>query len=187
MEKSYTSYSDDELIVLLSKSGREAERAFTVLYNRYSSRIHAYCYRIIEDSTYAEDMFQETFIRFFQTAKSGRAISNVPGFMITIARNLCLNYKRDKKDALVLTDIDFFTDTSQSYEQKELLDLIARSLELLSFEYREIFVLREYDGLSYEEIAEVTGTTVTNAKTRAFRAKQKVKEILQPYLKDLCQ
>ena len=98
MEKSYTSYSDDELIVLLSKSGREAERAFTVLYNRYSSRIHAYCYRIIEDSTYAEDMFQETFIRFFQTAKSGRAISNVPGFMITIARNLCLNYKRDKNE-----------------------------------------------------------------------------------------
>ncbi|MBI3258157.1 MAG: RNA polymerase sigma factor [Ignavibacteriae bacterium] len=76
---------------------------------------------------------------------------------------------------------------SQSYEQKELLDLIARSLELLSFEYREIFILREYDGLSYEEIAEVTGTTVTNAKTRAFRAKQKVKEILQPYLKDLCE
>jgi len=185
MEKLYTSYSDEELIALLSKAGREAERAFTALYNRYSSRIHAYCYRIIEDSAYAEDMFQETFIRFYQTAQSGRAITNVPGFMITIARNLCLNYKRDKKDALVLNDFDFFTDTSQNYEQKELLDLIARSLELLSFEYREIFILREYDGLSYEEIAEITGTTVTNAKTRAFRAKQKVKEILSPYLKDI--
>jgi RNA polymerase sigma-70 factor (ECF subfamily) len=187
MEKLYATYSDEQLVALLSKAGREAERSFTVLYNRYASRIHAYCFRIIEDSTYAEDMFQETFIRFYQTAQSGRTISNVAGFMITIARNLCLNYKRDKKDALVLSDIDFYTDTSQNYEQKELLDLIARSLELLSFEYREIFILREYDGLSYEEIAEVTGTTVTNAKTRAFRAKQKVKEILQPYLKDLCE
>ncbi|MBI3258158.1 MAG: hypothetical protein HYZ54_01565 [Ignavibacteriae bacterium] len=87
MGKSYTSYTDDELIVLLSKSGREAERAFTVLYNRYASRIHAYCYRIIEDSAYAEDMFQETFIRFFQTARSGRVISNVPEAKVMNKKN----------------------------------------------------------------------------------------------------
>jgi RNA polymerase sigma-70 factor (ECF subfamily) len=57
-------------------------------------------------------------------------------------------------------------------------------MELLEFEYKEAFILREYDGLPYNEIAEITGTTITNAKSRVFRAKQKIKEILQPYLQE---
>lgn len=184
MAKIDTSFTDEQLTALLS--GKDAERAFTLLYDRYSSRIHAYCYRIVEDSAHAEDIFQETFIRFFQNAKAGREMRNVPGFLITIARNLCLNHKRDRKVTVAIDDYHFPTSESKNYEQKELLDLIARSLELLDYDHREAFVLREYDGLSYEEVAEIIGTTVTNAKSRAFRAKQKIKAILQPYLKDLC-
>lgn len=113
-------------------------------------------------------------------------MSNVPGFLITIARNLCLNHKRNRKVTVAIDDFHFPTSESKNYEQKELLDLIARSLELLDYDHREAFVLREYDGLSYEEVAAIVGTSVTNAKSRAFRAKQKIKAILQPYLKDLC-
>ena len=74
---------------------------------------------------------------------------------------------------------------SQNYEQKELLDLITHSLELVDDDFREAFVLREYSGLSYKEIAEVTNITLANAKSRVFRAKQQIKTILKPYLKDL--
>jgi RNA polymerase sigma-70 factor (ECF subfamily) len=63
--------------------------------------------------------------------------------------------------------------------------MITRSLDLLDDEYREAFILREYSGLSYKELAEVTGISVANAKSRVFRAKERIKHILKPVLKDL--
>ena len=71
------------------------------------------------------------------------------------------------------------------YEQRELLQLIQASLELLPEDYREAFVLREYNGLSYNEIAEVIGESLDVVKVRIFRAKKKLRDILAPYLADL--
>jgi RNA polymerase sigma-70 factor (ECF subfamily) len=74
-----------------------------------------------------------------------------------------------------------------SHEKKELLSLVTTALELLPEDYRESFVLREYDGLSYQEIADLTQTSLATVKIRIFRAKQKIREILAPYLSDLSQ
>jgi RNA polymerase sigma-70 factor (ECF subfamily) len=71
------------------------------------------------------------------------------------------------------------------YEQKELLDILGRALDLLPDDYREAFVLREYNGLSYNEIAETVGISLDIVKIRIFRAKKKLREILAPYLVDL--
>jgi RNA polymerase sigma-70 factor (ECF subfamily) len=71
------------------------------------------------------------------------------------------------------------------YEQQELLQLIQASLELLPEDYREAFVLREYNGLTYQEISEVIGQSIDVVKVRIFRAKKKLRDILAPYLKDL--
>lgn len=180
-----TSYSDQELVTNLSGSKDEAEKAFKELYDRYSSMVHAYCLRVLSDEEQAEDIFQEVFIKFYQNVKSDAAKTNIPGFLITIARNLCLNYKRDKRTMVPIENLEFMFPESQNYEQKELLDLITHSLELVDDDFREAFVLREYSGLSYKEIAEVTNITLANAKSRVFRAKQQIKTILKPYLKDL--
>ena len=122
----------------------------------------------------------------FQKAQSDREVTNAAGLLVTIARNLCLNHKRRRKDTVPIEDIEPYYGTSPDYEKQELLDMITRSLDLLDHDYREAFVLREYAGYSFGDIAEITGTTTSNAKSRAFRAKQKIKEILLPYLKDLC-
>ena len=66
-----------------------------------------------------------------------------------------------------------------------MLDIVVRSLDLLEDIYREAFVLREFEGLHYDEIAKVTNTTVTNAKSRVFRAHKQLIKVLDPYLKDL--
>lgn len=184
MKQNYKTYSDRELVFLLRHNEREAEGAFTELYNRYSSQVHAYCYRVLNNPDVAEDIFQETFIRFYQNVKDNHKDLNVPGFLITIARNLCLNYKRDKKIGVPVEEARnlFYQD---NYDSKELLDLITRALDLLDEDYREVFILKEYAGMSYNEIAEILNITPVNAKTKAFRAKQKIKEILTPYLKDL--
>jgi RNA polymerase sigma-70 factor (ECF subfamily) len=178
------SYSDAELTAMLPGEKSKSEAAFTELYNRYSSMVHAYCFRVLNDNDQAEDVFQDTFIKFYQTLQQSPNSTNIPGFLITIARNQCLNIKRDKRSTVSLDDLEIFDEKRLSFESEELLNLITTALELLDFEYKEAFVMREYDGLSYNEIAEISGLTVTNAKSRVFRAKQKIKEILAPYIKE---
>ena len=185
MSNLYKKHTDVELVNLFNEESRIAEAAFTELYNRHSSMIHAYCVKVLDDRDAAEDVFQETFIRFFKNVKENPKVMNVPGFLITIARNLCLNQKRDKKQTVSVDDYEYVVKDYQNYEKKELLDLINRTLELLDDDLREAFVLREYSGMQYNEIAEATATSLVNAKSRVFRAKQKIRTILQPYLQDL--
>ena len=184
MNSNIEQYSDERLFAMLRGPKANSEAAFGELYNRYSPRIKAYCLRVVGNMEQAEDLFQETFLRFYKSAQVDRKMTNVPGFLLRIARNLCLNYKRDKRDTTTLENFHFST-KPHSHERAELLDLIATALELLEFEYREAFVLREYDGLSYKEISAIVGDSVSAVKTRVFRAKQKIRNILSPYLEDL--
>lgn len=184
MSKNLGKLSDSELVALLNKSKKESEPAFAEIYTRYSQRIYAYCLRITGSTEDTNDIFQDTFYKFFNSVKKGSKVENLPGFLLTIARNLCLNHKRNKKINFELEDYHLFSNDS-GYEKKELLDLIASSLDLLEFKQREAFVLRQYQGMKYKEIAEVTGENITTVKNRVWRAKEKIKEILQPYLQDM--
>ena len=171
---------------IAGKSHAEAEAAFTEIYNRYARRIHAYCYRILSNAEDAEDAFQETFLRFPRTVQSGGVMTNVSGLIFTIARNLCINMKKkNTRWASDPVEHDTLSDRDEKYEKKELLELIKTALELINADYREAFVLREYNGLSYREIAALLDITVSTAKIRVFRAKEKIREVLEPYLKDI--
>ncbi len=116
-------------------------------------------------------------------------MTNVAAYLLRIARNTCLNTMRAAPQQMQQSAqiIKEFHGASVPYslENKELLQLISMALELLPENYREAFVLREYDGLSYSEIAEIVDTSPTNVKMRVFRAKQRIRGILAPYLKDL--
>jgi len=111
---------------------------------------------------------------------------NIGGYIITIARNLCLNYKRDRKQLESFEDYMNLSqnDTQESMDNKEQLELIQSALDKLPIEYREAFVLRQYQGYSYQEIADITGDTDSTVKNRVWRAKEKIKSLLAPYLKD---
>lgn len=179
--------SDAELFSLLKNEDETAKKAFTILYSRYASRVYAYCRRFLGNKEEAQDVFQETFIRFYQSAKQDREMTNLPAFLLTISRNLCVNAKRKEKSMVDFESVIFpdNNETTNLNDKKELLELIKRALELLPDEYKEMFILREYDGLSYQEIADVTGNSIATVKIRIFRAKQKIREILAPYLSDL--
>lgn len=181
----YCSVPDTILFEWVAGPHPRSELAFRELYRRYAPRIHAYCFRILEQRQEAEDIFQETFIRFYQSARQQREMINVPAYLLRIARNLCLNHKRDTVLHESLEGIDLPDyGIEQRYENEELLSLIRYAVGLLEHEYREAFVLREYQNLTYEEIAQIVGTSVSNAKSRVFRARQKIKEILAPNIKE---
>jgi RNA polymerase sigma-70 factor (ECF subfamily) len=157
----------------------------SILYRRYSQRIYTYCRKIIGDSTTAEDLLQETFVKLLESGRQERAIENFPAYLMTIARNLCLSHRARSKRQFVEVEDFHLASRDVPYEQRELLQLIQASLELLPEDYREAFVLREYNGLSYNEIAEVIGESLDVVKVRIFRAKKKLRDILAPYLADL--
>ena len=187
MNSSHAHVSDIELYAALKNGKTVSEPAFAELYARYSPRIFAYCRRILGNRESAQDAFQETFIRFYNSAQQNREMTNVPAYLLRIARNICLNMQRNNHRTTNLEDYHLPFTEEYSHEKKELLSLVNNALELLPEDYRESFVLREYDGLSYQEIADLTQTSLATVKIRIFRAKQKIREILAPYLSDLSQ
>lgn len=183
-------YSEIELFSFIrigaDSDRRLSEAAFKELYARLSPRIFAYCKKVLNDTDLAQDVFQDTFIRFYKSAQQERDMTNVAAYLLRIARNLCLNAKRDYGSNRFVELEDYHgSHAASDGDQQELLTLINKALEQLSFEYRDVFVLREYDGLSYAEIGEIVGCSEATAKIRSFRAKQKIREMLAPYLQDL--
>lgn len=177
--------ADLALYAQLALDDSTAQAALSVLYRRYGQRIYTYCRKIVADNALAEDLLQETFVKLFDSGKQQRLIENFPAYLMTIARNLCLSHKARTKRSFVPFEDFHITTRDVPYEQKELLQLITTSMDLLPDDYREAFVLREYNGLSYIEIAEIIGESIDVVKVRIFRAKKRLREILAPYLADL--
>ncbi len=180
----YSKYNDEELVAKLCEGKSKAEKAFAEIYTRYSQRIYAYCLRMTGHEDDAQDIFHEAFVKFYDIAQTNKKFENVPALLITIARNMIINKKRHDKVSVNIEDYNIGSN-DRGYDEKELLQLIARALELLDFDYREAFILRLYHGLTYNDISQITGETIGAVRNRAWRAKEKVKSILAPYLEDL--
>ncbi len=183
MEHKPEKMSDEELYKLLKTDDEAIEFVFTEFYNRYASRVYAFCKRFLGNTDVAKDIFQESFIRFHKTLIEKRSLSNTLGFLLKIVRNLCLNEIRRTSSKVEFEEYKNVIFDNRT-ENDELLDLIKRSIELLPDEYREMFILREYDGMSYNEIAEITQTNINTVKVKLFRAKKMLRQILEPYLTD---
>ena len=165
------------------------ERAYAELYVRRKSEVYTFCLRMLAgDADAASDAFQEVFIKVYEKGDTFRDGTNVMGWLYMIARNTCLNMHRARKpndtienhQSLMSSDRTMGPEFGQ--EQSFLREMLERAITSLPEEFREPFILREFDGFSYAEIAEMTGTTLAVTKVRIHRAKQKMREILRPYL-----
>lgn len=184
MKLSYRKYNDSELLLKIAGKKSESEKAFKVLHQRYMQNVFAYIKTLIRDHDESEDLFQEVFIRFYNNAKKGIEISNVQSYLIKIARNLCLNHKRDKKHQVEVEDWHRTVDDELNLEHKEMFNLVMRALEIIDEKYSEAFVLKKIEGFKFTEVAEILEITVEGAKTRVNRARQKLLTILDPYIND---
>jgi RNA polymerase sigma-70 factor (ECF subfamily) len=181
MSTAYARHIDEDLYTLMNQGDKEA---FVELYTRYRGRIYAYALRMVGDRERANDIFQETFTRIYQRREPDRVIGNVSAYIFKTARNICLNAIRDAKPSTAVEDFHRVV-YQPNHENLELAHLVKMALELLPQHHREAFVLREYDGLSYQEIADITGQTLAAVKIHIFRAKEKLRKILSPYLEEV--
>lgn len=201
---SLASASDHELLRVTAAAAKDGERvhsrlredAFAELYRRHKADIYTYCLRMMgRDEERAKDLFQEVFIRAYERAAQFRSEvnsdgteGNVRGWLYTIARNLCLNALRTRRpvDSIelhpTLANQDRSLAPEYDEEQHFLRERIESAVAALPVEFREAFVLREFDGFSYAHIARMTGTSLSVTKVRIWRAKERLRTLLQPYL-----
>ncbi len=186
MNKKYKKYSDKELLKLIHNEDKKiADAAFVQIYDRYALRINAYCYTILGDREQAEDVLQETFIRLYQYADPEFQSGTIIGYLIRIARNLCLNIKRSNREFFSIEDYDFPINNEIDYDNKELSELVLMAMDLLDFKSKEILTMRVFNEIPYSEIAQIFNITEARARYIVFKTKEKIKKILAPYFDDV--
>ena len=168
---------------------RLAREAYTKIYLRYRDRVYAYSLRMLSNQEEAQDLYQEVFLRVLTRAKTFEEEKSLGGWIFTIAHNLCLNKLRDRKpqdsinnllpgsqDPLVVLPAE---DLGESWHER-----IEWAMSQLPAEQREALVLREYEGLSHQEITEVLKASIPAIKSRIYRAKENLRQLLGPYYKE---
>lgn len=174
--------AEDRSLIEAFQAGDEF--AFVSLYNRHRSAVYSYCVKMILDKDAAKDVMQETFIRVYENRDRLLKAGSFRAWVYTIARNQCLNHLRRRRRLVPLDATDsgslFASEVSFSrLEKSELIALVDAFLGRLKEDYREVLILREYQNLSYEEIAVVTRSTLSAVKSRLFKARRKLSEYMQ--------
>src|SRR3954462_13545911 len=187
---------DDSAVVAAFLGGEE--RAFQELVERYQTRLLNFIYRTIGDRERAEDLVQEVFIRVYRHLHRFDRSKKFSTWAYTIASNLAKNELRNRsRNPLVLFQtmrstseeddrpLQFEDTTSRPddlYRKRHLRQLVDQTVAALPEHHREVVVLRELEGKSYEEIAEITHCNLGTVKSRLNRARTAFAAIIEPSL-----
>jgi RNA polymerase sigma-70 factor (ECF subfamily) len=189
------SLSDEDL---MGRVAEEDERAFPELVRRYQGRVMNLVARVLNDRECADDLAQEVFIRVYVHRRNYRRGSKFSTWLFTIAVNLAKNEIRRRVrrrnwfslDALqdVLKDsapqlADRTESRESTLEREQLQEALARSIATVPEKYRLALVLRDIEGLPYEEIADVLGIPGGTVRSRINRARGMLKRKIQPLMR----
>ena len=185
----------DHQLIEATKQGDET--AFTEIVNRYRSPITNYLYRFLNDYEEAVDLAQETFVRVYFAIERYHTEYAFSTYIYRIATNLAISElrKRKRRKLISLTGLfQFDNDEAKDFQppdekplpDAELLDdeksrQIARAIETLPEKYRAPVVLRDVEGKSYEEVAQILELGLGTTKSRISRARGLLKEKLKHY------
>ncbi len=189
MAKGTEKRTDWELVEAVKAGSHDA---FAVLVDRYSRQVANLVYLSLGNRPDAEDMTQEVFFRFYQSIGRLTERDSVFPWIYRIASNLCIDESRKRAVRRVLS-LDFlieqgshsgrFADTGMRPD--EVVDAAQRqertmhAIGRLSSQARIVLLMRDFEDLSYREIGEVLGLSVTTIKTRLFRARQSLAAYLR--------
>lgn len=190
MKNNFVNSNDLELIKLIKARNKHESEAFEVIYDRYSNKLYTYCCSIFgNDTMIAQDIFQDTWEKFYDFIRNNEFQNiNLCNFLIKIAKNLSINYKINKSnnnlkldDELISTQKLFY---ETKYEENELAEILQLGLDMLPDDYKEVVIMKDLMDLSYKEIALNLNITLAMVRMRISRGRQKLREVLEKYVKD---
>jgi RNA polymerase sigma-70 factor (ECF subfamily) len=187
---------DDASLVAEYLAGQA--RAFDALVDRYQTRLLNFIYRTVGDRERSEDLVQEVFIRVHRHLARFDRNKKFSTWIYTIASNLAKNELRNRsRNPIVLFQtmtsgweeeerpLEFEDPTARPddlFRKRHVRQLVEETVAQLPQHHREVFVLRELEGRSYEEIAEITHCNLGTVKSRLNRARSSFAEIIEPAL-----
>ena len=168
----------DQHVDLVIRLQQGDDKAFEQLYELHRKQVWLYCLKIVSDRELASDVFQETFIRIYQKSGSFRGTGSITGWIFRIARNACYDALRRQKSHPSVSDVDDMASPANSYDNIEDREQLGQALDQLTREQKEIILLREIQGFSYKDIAQLTGASLASVKVRLFRARERLRSVL---------
>ena len=185
----------DQQLVVRAQAGDK--RAFELLVIKYQRKVERLLSRIIRDQTEIEDVTQEAFIKAYRALANFRGESAFYTWLYRIAVNTAKNYLMglgrraptttgsDAEEAEGFEDASGLRDIATPEAQlmsKQIGEIVNSTIDKLPEELKTAIILREIEGLSYEEIAEIMGCPIGTVRSRIFRAREAVAEQLRPQL-----
>lgn len=189
------SLSDEDL---MARVAEDDERSYTELVRRYQGRVTNLISRVLNDRNGSDDLAQEVFVRVFVHRRNYRRGSKLSTWLFTIAANLAKNEIRRRVRRRNWFSLDALTEVlhdsmpqladptegrESGLEREQLQGEVGRAIATVPEKYRLALVLRDIEGLPYEEIAEVLGVPGGTVRSRINRARSMLKRKLQPLLR----
>ena len=190
----------DADIALVRRAKRGDYRAFDLLVLKYQSKVISLARKFIQDTHLAEDIAQEAFVKAYKSLKSFREESAFYTWLYRITANTAKNYLKSKKRKKEYSESELFSVDTENLDifdipggdspeeilaANNLRDVILESLSNLPEDIRTAVSLREFEGLTYEEISEVIGCPIGTVRSRIFRGREEIQEKIAPLLSDL--
>lgn len=194
-----SSQAVSEIRLLIERSKHNDLQAFEKLIKIYQNKVYGLCYQLTGNYNDSQDLAQEVFIKAFTAIKDFKNQSDFGTWLHRITVNTWINIQRREKryqvfslDATIATEDGEISrevpsneaTPAEVAEEKELSSLIRNALYQLSYEHRVVLVLREIEGYSYEEIAQIMNCSIGTVRSRISRARKAIKEkaskLLQP-------
>ncbi|MDB3884357.1 RNA polymerase sigma factor RpoE [Porticoccaceae bacterium] len=181
--------TDQQLVVKVQKGDK---RAFDLLVLKYQHKVHAIVGRFVRDTDEVADVVQEAFIKAYRALPKFRGESQFYTWLYRIAVNTAKNYlvsrsRRPPGSDVDIDDAEYYSGSEYLKDlgtpenqlfRDELESVIVKSIAELPEDLRTAVTLREYEGLSYEEIAEIMECPVGTVRSRIFRARESIDAVV---------
>ncbi len=184
--------ADDRALIMQAKAGDQ--QAFRELVGRYQQKVYGISFGMLHNADDAMDVSQEAFIKVHRYLDNFKGTSSFYTWLYRITVNLCIDHIRKHKKATVLdfdeaighdedTPNEIVPSTlgmnpGRNLDRKELRGLINKALETLSPAHRAVILMREVEGLSYKEIADVLEISIGTVMSRLFHARRRMQAAL---------
>ncbi len=188
----------DAALMLRLRDGDEL--AFNTLLEKFQGPIYNFVFRQVGREEDAEDIAQNVFVQLYRSAPRYQPTARFTTWLFTIARNLCLNeFRRRQRHPLLSLGATFSDDPeaeptqfadpkarspSLEISEKELRERLLAAIQKLPENQRTAIMLCRYEGLAYEEIAQVLGASVGATKSLLHRARETLKNELHEFLRE---
>ncbi|MGA0900286.1 MAG: RNA polymerase sigma factor [Luteolibacter sp.] len=182
--------------MLMQRIAAGDHEAFRALIERHQDLVVGTVAKMLGNASEAEDISQQVFLRIWKSAKRYKPTAKFTTYLFTITRNLVFNEARRRKRRKEVSSNEIEANSHQEIsdadeyrpdrelERQELINMVNNAIKALPEQQRMAVVLRRYEQMPYEEIAEVLGISLSAVKSLLFRARASLRESLESYLSE---